>query len=243
MISLDGVGAYHDANRPFISGRGSFKQVEKTLGRLAGHSFKPSISITISEQNLDGLPEVVDYVLQRELPFTLNFYRENDCSSDFKNLAYSQERIIKAMQAAFAVIEENLPPYSLLGTVLDLAKLDVAHDRTCGVGHSYMVIDQNGGIAKCHMEIEQTITDISAADPLQLLKKDEAGIINLPVSQKEGCRDCQWQNFCTGGCPALTFRMTGRFDIKSPNCHIYKTLFPEVLRLEGLRLLKYASMG
>jgi uncharacterized protein len=37
----------------------------------------------------------------------------------------------------------------------------------------------------------------------------------------------------------LTYRMTGRSDIKSPNCAIYKALFPEALRLEALRLLKY----
>jgi uncharacterized protein len=39
----------------------------------------------------------------------------------------------------------------------------------------------------------------------------------------------------------LTHRITGRYDIKSPNCAIYKALFPEALRLEALRLLKYES--
>ncbi len=47
--------------------------------------------------------------------------------------------------------------------------------------------------------------------------------------------------WCAGGCPALTYRVTGRFDVRSPNCRIYQALFPEVLRLEGLRLLQYAG--
>jgi hypothetical protein len=38
-----------------------------------------------------------------------------------------------------------------------------------------------------------------------------------------------------------TYRATGRYDVKSPNCNIYKALFPEALRLEGLRLLKYQN--
>ena len=59
------------------------------------------------------------------------------------------------------------------------------------------------------------------------------------VDEKEGCRDCQWRYWCTGGCPLQTFRATGRYDLKSPNCSIYQAIFPEVLRLEGLRLLKY----
>jgi uncharacterized protein len=33
--------------------------------------------------------------------------------------------------------------------------------------------------------------------------------------------------------------MTGRSDVKSPNCSIYKALFPDAVRLEALRLLKY----
>ncbi|MFL5807825.1 MAG: radical SAM protein [Roseiflexaceae bacterium] len=241
MISLDGVGAYHDAQRHFSNGHGSFAHIERTLDLLAAHNFIPSISITISNRNIRGLSEVVNYVLKRHLPFTLNFYRENECSSSFIDLAFGDEQVIAAMKAAFAVIEANLPPYSLLGALIDRARLDMPHDRPCGVGHSYLVIDQHGGVAKCQMEIEQTITDISVADPLSVIREDTIGIQNYRVEEKVGCRDCTWRYWCAGGCPALTYRVTGRFDVKSPNCRIYKALFPEVLRLEGLRLLKYSE--
>jgi uncharacterized protein len=239
MISLDGVGEHHDAQRQFANGRGSFDHVGRALDRLATHNFTPSISITVSNRNLLGLPEVVGYVLKRSLPFTLSFYRENDCSATFADLVYQDEQIIAAMKAAFAVIEANLPPYNLLGTLVDRARLDALHDRPCGVGYAYMVVNQRGGVAKCHMELERTIADISAVDPLKLVRDDRIGLQNPPVEEKEGCRDCTWRYWCAGGCPALTYRATARFDVKSPNCHIYKALFPEVLRLEGLRLLKY----
>jgi uncharacterized protein len=241
MISLDGVGDQHDSQRPFVNGHGSFNQVEKTLARLVAHNFIPSISITVSNRNLLGLPEVVSFVLKRGLPFTLNFYRENECSASFNDLAYDDEQIIIAMKKAFAVIEANLPPYSLLGTLVDRARLNALHNKPCGVGDSYMVINQNGGIGKCHMEMESTITDITARDPLKLIREDQIGLQNLSVEEKEGCKDCEWRYWCAGGCPALTYRVTGRFDIKAPNCRIYKALFPEVLRLEGLRLLKYSG--
>lgn len=240
MISLDGVGEYHDSQRYFVNGRGSFDLIERTLDRLVAHDFTPSISITLSNRNLLGLPEVVEYVLKRDLPFKLNFYRENDCSVSFSDLNYRDEQIIAAMKAAFRVIEANLPSYSLLDTLVDLARLDTLHDRTCGVGQSYMVINQNGGVAKCHMELERTVADISMADPLQLIQQDRLGLQNISVNEKEGCRNCSWRYFCAGGCPALTYRVTGRYDLKSPNCHIYKAIFPEVLKLEALRLLKYS---
>jgi uncharacterized protein len=242
MISLDGVGAPHDAQRPFVNGHGSFAHVERALDRLAAHQFIPSISITISNRNLAGLPEVVEYVLKRGLPFKLNFYRENDCSATIADLTYQDEQVIDSMRRAFAVIASNLPRASLLEALVDLARLDSAHDRTCGVGQSYMVINQRGGLAKCHMELERTVGDVSAADPLQLIREDQIGVQNLRVEEKEGCWACEWRYWCAGGCPLLTYRVTGRFDVKSPNCRIYKALFPEVLRLEALRLLKYSEL-
>ena len=146
-----------------------------------------------------------------------------------------------AMRSAFSVIENNFPSYSLLGTLIDRARLDIPHNRPCDVGHSYLVIDQDGGIAKCHMEIGRRVTDISAPDPLQLIRQDKLGIQNFSVEDKEGCRECTWRYWCAGGCPLQTYRTSGKYSTKSPNCHVYKTLFPEVLRLEGLRMLKTAT--
>jgi len=241
MISLDGIGDLHDSQRRFVNGRGSFARVAQTLDRLAQHGVTPSLSITLSHRNLAGLPETVAYALNRGLPFSLNFYRANDYAAAYTDLAFGEEEIIAAMKAAFAVIEQRMPPYRFFGSLLDLVRFDAPHDHTCGVGNSYMVIDQRGRVAKCHMAIEQTITDVDAPDPLRLIREDTKGIQYIPVDEKEGCRTCTWRYWCAGGCPALTYRVTGRFDIKSPNCRIYQALFPEVLQLEGLRLLRYAG--
>jgi len=240
-ISLDGIGQYHDAQRQFANGQGSFDYVERTLDRLSAHGMQPCITITISNRNLDGLPELVWYVLQRRLPFTLNFFRENDCAASFSDLKMQDDKLIMALKKTFAVIETNLPPHSLLNMLADRARLDVPHDRPCGVGHSYLVINQDGGIGRCHMEIEHAVTNITAQDPLGVLTEDTTGLLNLPVDEKEGCRECDWRYWCAGGCPVLTYRATGRFDVKSPNCQIYQAIFPELLRLEGLRLLKYSK--
>ena len=134
------------------------------------------------------------------------------------------------------------PPWSVLGSVLDRGQLLEPRQRPCGVGHNYVVIDQAGKVAKCHMEIERTLGDVFHDDPLQLVRNDTRTTLNLLVDEKEGCRDCTWRYWCSGGCPVATFRATGRYDIKSPNCAIYKAIYPEALRLEGLRLLKYAAI-
>ena len=243
MISLDGLGQMHDAQRKFSNGKGSFAWVSRTLDRLVTRGLKPFISITVSDRNSDGLPEVVDYVLDQDLPFNINFFRDNECAAPFSDLKLRDERIIEAMRRAFAVIEAKLPTTrSLLGSLVDRAQFERPHDKTCGVGDSYFTIDHHGNVAKCHMEIETPITNVYADDPLALIRADKSGIRNLSVEEKEGCRECEWRYWCAGGCPLLTFRATGRYDVKSPYCHIYKAIYPEMLRLEGLRLLKLSGI-
>jgi uncharacterized protein len=241
MISLDGVGDYHDAQRPFVNGNNSFLHVEKSIDRLKAAGCPPHISITITNRNLAGLSDVVRYALDRNLIFSLNFFRDNECATGFQDLQYEEQAIIDALYRAFAVIEEYLPPWSVLGTILDRGQLIQPRLRPCGVGQDYVVITQRGEVAKCHMVIEKTLGDVFQSDPLALIRDTQRGIQNPSVEEKEGCRECTWRYWCSGGCPVATYQATRRFDIKSPNCNIYKAIYPAALRLEGMRLLKYTS--
>jgi len=238
-ISLDGIGAYHDRQRPFLRGQPSFTYVDATIRRLLAAQWIPHISVTVSLQNLDGMADLLAYVLELALPFTLNYYRDNDYALETCELQFDEQRMIHTMRNAFKVIERNLPARSLLNSLIDKATLSGPHQHTCGVGRHYLVIDQQGKIAKCHSAIKHTLTTIAAPDPLQIIREDRTGIQNLAVDARQGCQTCDWRYWCTGGCPLLTYRVTGRYDLQSPHCHIYQALFPEVIRLEALRLLKY----
>ena len=241
MISLDGVGLLHDAQRPFVNGKPSFRSVERTISRLVKLGYPPHLSITITRRNAFGVADALRFALDRDLTFSLNFFRDNDCASGSPDLRYTDIEMISGLLAAFTVIRERLPSWSVLGSILDRGQLLEPRQRPCGVGQDYVVVDHEGKVAKCHMEIERTLGDVFHDDPLQLVQQDTRTTLNLLVDEKEGCRDCAWRYWCSGGCPVATFRATGRYDVKSPNCSIYKAIYPEALRLEGLRLLKYAA--
>ncbi len=241
MISLDGLGDYHDSQRRYASGRGSFKDVAEAGNLALATGLAPTISVTVSSRTAKGLPALVSWILERDLPFSLNFYRENELSASREYLRLDEEKIINGMLAAFKIIEETLPKRSFLGSIVDRANLSSAHTHTCAVGQNYLVFDQNGQVAKCQMQIRKPVIDAHFTDPLAVVRADQFGIQNVSVEEKEGCKTCEWKYWCAGGCPLETHRITGRYDVKSPNCNIYKALFPEALRLEGLRLLKYAE--
>jgi uncharacterized protein len=239
MISLDGPQAAHDAQRPTIHGRGSYAAATASIERARELGLDLTISVTITGASVADLPELVDWLLEHDLHFSLNFYRENTCSAGFHELQLDEQRLIAGLRAAYQVIERRLPRYSLLGCLLDRTHLGASHQRTCAVGENYLVIDQRGQIAKCQMEIERTVTNVWEPDPLLVIRLDRTGVQNIPVDEKQGCRECEWRYWCAGGCALTTFRATGRYDVKSPNCAIYKALYPDVLRLEGLRLLQW----
>lgn len=238
MISLDGIGAAHDAQRPFADGRSSFARVAENIECCLAQSYVPDISITVSRRNLPGLYETVRYCLERDLPFSLNLYRENDCSASVADLRLDEAELIQGLLQVYRLIEENLPQRSLLGSLSDRASFLAPHAHACGAGHDYLVIDHHGRIAKCQMDFKHTVADVHANDALEMLRSHPASIRNIGVDEKEGCRECEWRYWCAGGCPLATFRATGRYDVKSPNCNIYKALYPQVLRLEALRLLR-----
>jgi uncharacterized protein len=240
-ISLDGMGESHDQQRPFVSGKGTFAYVDRSIQRLLAHDMPPHISITVSRSSLAGIPELITYILAQDLTFTMNFYRDNDHAVDVERLLYEEQEMIDGMRKVYRVIEQQLPRRRLLSALIDRADMQGPHRHACGAGKNYLAITQRGGIAPCHMTQEQVVATVADANPLRVLWNDRKGLQNLPVEERAGCQECTWRYWCGGGCPLLTYRMTGRYDRKSPNCHIYQALFPDVLQLEALRLLRYTE--
>ena len=235
-ISVDGIGNDHDQQRPLRNGGGSFSQIEHTIDNvLLPLGIHPDITITVTQLNTDGVADAVRWAIERDLPISLNFYRANSLSRSRTNLQLEESAIIRGMEAAYEVFEEILPIRPFLNGLLDRVQA-YAHTHTCGVGLAYMVITHEGKLAQCQMHLEQPVAENLDEALLPLIAS--GAIRNLSVDEKEGCRECIYRYRCTGGCPLETFRATGRWDVQSPHCHIYKTLFPKALRLEGLRLLK-----
>lgn len=130
---------------------------------------------------------MVWFALERDLTFSFNLFRDNDCAASFADLQYEEQAMVRGLRDAFAVIEEMLPPWSVLGSVLDRGQLVEPRRRSCGVGDDYVVIDQNGQIAKCHMEIGATLGDVRTVDPISAIRDDVTGVRNLLVEDTEGC--------------------------------------------------------
>ena len=235
-ISLDGIGPAHDRQRTAANGAGSFIPVAAAVDRALALGLLPHLSITVTVRNVGGLAEAVAFALKRGLPFNLNFVRPVPGASD---LSPTPGQLIAGLRAALAEVERHLPPYRLIDGLLDRCDLSGPHRYPCGAGHSYLVVGPWGGVACCHMQMERTVGSVWDEDPLATVRGVRDDFRNSPVDEKEYCRDCCWRYVCAGGCPLLARWRAGRDGIPSPYCEVYRALLPELVRVEGLRLLKW----
>ncbi|HID31214.1 MAG TPA: SPASM domain-containing protein [Desulfobacterales bacterium] len=235
-ISLDGIGQTHDQQRFMVNGQGSFALIEHTIDDvLLPLGIYPDITLTITRWNATGIADAVRWVLQRNLPLSLNFHRTNPNIQDPKSLELEEKAIIEGMKAAYAVFESYLPERPFLDGLLDRVQT-MAHTQTCGVDNNYVVITHEGELTQCQMTLGKAQGHV--ADGIALPELKDSFIHNVSVDDKEGCKTCPFRYRCSGGCPLETYRLTGRWDVKSPHCNIYKVLYPLALRLEGLRIMK-----
>ncbi|PDW02312.1 radical SAM/SPASM domain-containing protein [Candidatus Viridilinea mediisalina] len=234
MVSLDGPPALHDAQRPTAGGKPSFDAALRGLHVARRAGVAVNVGITVTAANIAALPEFVALLLAEELPFSLSLYREAQGGT---GLAAEAEAIIAGMRRVYAVIAAQPPRWSLLGALLDRTHAGVAYQRSCAAGEHYMVIDPQGQVARCQMSLDEPLSSITAADPLGDIRRSQRGAYSIPVDSKEDCRGCGWRYWCGGGCPVATYRATGCHNAPSPHCAIYQALLPELLCLEGQRIL------
>jgi len=242
MISLDGLATYNDIQRRAINNGSCYNQVLSSLKKLKQSGISPDISVTLTDLNAKGLPHLIEYLIDENLPFKINFYRKSISNENPAHLAFSNECITNSMLDAFSVIERKLPRRGLLSALVDHSDFRFPHLYTCGVGQNYFAIDCDGRIAKCQMEIGRNyIGDIYTNDFFAIIRQNKDKFQNVSVEEKEECKYCYWRYQCTGGCPLQSQCTINDNHKSSPNCNIYKKLFPSILRLEALRLLKYGE--
>lgn len=235
MISLDGLGAEHDGQRPFADGRGSSALVRDGIERALDAGVAPHLSITITAATVDAVGDVVDFALDRGLTFNLNFYRQSGDGGP--DLRADSARLIAGLRAVLQRIEARASARASLLSLLDRADFSVPHRHACGVGSNYVVVDPQGRIALCHMLLDRAVGDVFAGDVLEQARSDRQTLPNLPVDERADCRACPWRYACAGGCPLLAWHAHGSWDSRSPYCDVYRAIFPDLLRMEGLRLL------
>lgn len=238
-ISLDGIGEIHDMNRPTVEGTGSFNEVVKGLLLLKEHGINFNASVVITKNNVSQLIPIADYLLSRNIPFVFNIVRDNDNSVN--GLSPKHSVLIKKFKELYRFIEINYPECGFLEKLCDTIIKFKARKYSCGSCQNYFAVSSDGKISTCQMN-PCAASNLDDEDPLKKLRSTEQAKYNL-IENKTDCSFCSWKNLCGGGCTLLSRRAYGKYGTKSPLCSIYKKLIPELILLEGKRLIGNAGLS
>ncbi|WP_138485478.1 radical SAM/SPASM domain-containing protein [Dyadobacter bucti] len=225
-ISMDGVEQVHDLTRKFRSGVGSFHVVDANLRKLLAHNIPVSVNTVVTNQNLEGLPELTRYLVGLDVPFRYSIV---------KGEAVNAELLEENLLLSYSIMKEAIETgwqFSRRHQFCDLKPNELGF-QTCASGFSGGAIYVDGSFKYCHVHFGDNSgsgrsifnPDIDLVDMIQ-----QSG--QYQEAKSEDCKQCRFRFVCTSGCPV--YRENG----KDPQCSIYHKFIPLYYELQARERLK-----
>ncbi len=205
-ISLDGVGAVHDAQRPYRSGRGSYDRViERALPLLERQRrMQVSARVTVTPQNLD-LKAALDAFV------ALGFHsvgfspllRSPSGAGEMGTVELAE--MLDGMIACGEEFERRVVAgerYPFANAVNAMREIHRGTHRPypCGAGAGYLGVSASGELAACH----RFVGDEQGAlgDVVDGVDRDRQAswLRDRHVHRQQPCRTCWARYMCGGGC-------------------------------------------
>ena len=232
QVSLDGSCAkVHNLSRP-----NSFERAVRGLRLLKEANFPVTVRVTINRHNLNDLENTARFLLEEiglssfstndAAPIGAGCYNAGDVSLtpfEMKTAIESMARLVerypgrlKAQSGPQAnkVCFEEMEHARRTGEKTE--RWQMGSLSGCGCIFSKISILHDGSIVPCIMmpgAIMGNITRVALVDIwqkhpiLQALRSRGS----IAMSELPRCSQCEWAEFCNGGCPGLAYQLTGDF--------------------------------
>lgn len=240
QISVDGSSAeVHDLSRPK-----SFGRALRGLKLLKEAGYPVTVQVTINRHNVDDLENVARLLLEEVGLSSFSTNEAYACGATDRtegNIILTPAQREKAMQVLTRLsekydhrIQAQAGPLILaqeLKTMEDmLAKGESSRSgrgklSSCGGVFNQLGVMHDGAIVPCGILSTLPLGSIGI-DSLQEVWLNHPMMTamrqrrEIPLSSLDTCQDCNYQGFCTGGCPAGALYTNGDFNTRNPmNCY------------------------
>lgn len=235
-ISLDGIGKYNDKNRYFVSGKGSYEYVIANIQKLLNAGIKPGIMLTVSQDNIDGLYEFTEKMIEMGMHFRFSLERDIDTGKPL--ILKNEDKLVKTVLSCIDLMMEKIEKGN---TNFSFQLGDVYFHRpakrACGAIQNSCAIGYDGKIGACGMGLSKPFMNISdKGDLLKMLHENQKEFMNTTVYDIEECQNCPWRNSCANACPLQTKATYGKYKHLSPYCNFYKQVIPKLVKMYALRI-------
>ncbi|CAM3218933.1 thioether cross-link-forming SCIFF peptide maturase [Sporolactobacillus spathodeae] len=242
VLSLDGRKEVHDRLRKTINGKGSYDYIVPKFQKFVQKRGDKEYYIrgTYTHNNVD---------------FTNDIFHMADLGFD----RLSMEPVITDPKEPYALTNEDLPEiyhqYEILAKemlrrnaegngfifyhyMLNLSEGPCIQKRIsgCGSGTEYLAVTPTGELFPCHQFVGDASSSLGNVwDGLKNTELQEQFKESNCYSKPE-CQDCWAKLYCSGGCPANSYHVTGSINGNYPfSCDVFRK------RIECAMMIKVAE--
>lgn len=211
MVSLDGPDAETiDSQR----GEGVYEKLVTGVKMLRTAKLPFGFYCTVTSLNVERLSETAGFALS----LGADWVRFNDFVLAGPLLMHSvvpdQTSINKAAEGLFTLAEKH--PGRILGTILDMRETVLKYRRgelrrtknrayTCGGGKGKISVFPDGRVTPCDHIPNFTLGNITSQSLKEILNsramKRFSEFMTQPRSDCAACKNCEYIDYCSGGCP------------------------------------------
>ena len=199
-ISLDGPKHLNDINRVTKKGSGTFDIAMKAITNLKKFKVPLTISSTITESNVDQLPEITSWIIKNVEPLAIGYnilighgYNESLANKTSKSLIKSFE-----ISRLNGVYEDTMM------RKLEAFVSEEPYFFNCAATGGQLVVDPKGRVGLCHGFYNNS--DFFPLDIFSSTEEIKNNKVFLEWSKRtpfnmEECYPCEAIGICGGGCP------------------------------------------
>ena len=237
QVSIDGsCPEVHDR----IRGRGSFVGAVAGIRALREAGVPVAVRVTINRVNLRDLPRLFPFLFEElgiEHVGTNEAFPRGAAQCNLKDLDMTPaerreaERTCLEAKVLYPALSASAGPL-VMGRMLRLIDEDLARPPEerrrsggslsgCRVASQSLAVMHDGKVVPC-LQLPHMVLGQAGVDPLRRIWQESVGLEYLrtrhriPLGRLEECRDCRYQPYCTGGCPAIAYAVTGKTTGRDP---------------------------
>jgi len=149
-----------------------------------------------------------------------------------------------AFEKAFTELED--PSYDLdLRRAMSICELHFespSFSSCCGIGSTYVVINERGDLASCPMTLHrQTVAPSEDMIASTRLTFSNHSPTDREKNEGKNCLDCKWFPVCVSGCPTNNLAVNGKAFSVSPLNSFYEYVIPRYILFFARKLIQSAA--
>lgn len=233
-VSVD-IDTIHNEARPYVSGKGSFQNIHRTIGKLKSIGQPEKFEVTYTQLHTDKGYSIFDVVSALTEQYGINNVHLAPVSTSLEKYQLrNMDSFIGSVDDFLNGKELKTAPYSLLKTMIASLKTKQTNQYICFAGFGTIAVSSDGKIYPCFYFCENADFEFgSVYDNKGAFAKSIEHMQNKYVQynrfDKPECQDCFAIKVCRG-CLGDNYYETGNEYTASENvCNMTRGMLERVL--------------